>query len=435
MRKRIQVFEYQTLAVGELGFTQEHFDRLGVYHDRLSKPYFALEHRRIRFQNWVGVIQTGDLTIEVLPKTDDFRNDDEGAKSHWHDVLIDMLRRSGYLRLELHTNAQLQLKSTSLLDIYLEAFLGEVQGLVHQGLTKRYRLTRGNLGVLKGRLLFAEHVRQNLTHRERFFTEHQQYDRNNAFNCILKAALVAVGRIASATHLLSLVAQLLPAFDTVGEATAVTEDTFRRLAYDRNTERYRAAVRLAELILLNMSPDVHAGHRDTLAIMFEMDALFEHYVYSELKRAERDGICPGFRVSGQVSKTFWKPEDNLGYQRIRPDLRVELTQGGKPDEVVILDTKWKVPANGRPADADLKQMYVYNLQFGATRSFLLYPCSRGGQTVRYGGFEPETHKGIPPHGCGMWFVTLLDEQEKLDRSFGRNLVQRIKKGKLWTSMH
>ena len=55
----------------------------------------------------------------------------------------------------------------------------------------------------------------------------------------------------------------------------ITLDTFTRLRYDRSTERYRYAVALARLIILNYQPDVRAGREDVLAILFNMNELFE----------------------------------------------------------------------------------------------------------------------------------------------------------------
>ena len=66
----IQKFEYQTLKVGETGFTKAHFDRLVTYNDLHKSQFFIVGHDRVTFQNFVGVIHIHNLTIEVLPKID-----------------------------------------------------------------------------------------------------------------------------------------------------------------------------------------------------------------------------------------------------------------------------------------------------------------------------------------------------------------------------
>jgi len=200
----------------------------------------------------------------------------------------------------------------------------------------------------------------------------------------------------------------------------VTADTFRRLQFDRNSERYRPAMALARLIILNYQPDVRAGGHDVLAILFDMNELFEEYVLRQLKRAvARSG--GGLRVDGQRAQRFWHAGATT--RKIRPDILVTLEHVPGGSEIVVLDTKWKVPTGGHPDDADLKQMYAYNLQFGATSSFLLYPRVDGRRDV-LGQFEAPNHDQLLHHGCGMWFVDLF-EGEKLRRELGEDLLKRL----------
>ena len=54
-------------------------------------------------------------------------------------------------------------------------------------------------------------------------------------------------------------------------------------------------------------------------------------------------------------------------------IRIAQIGTGPNSEQVVMDTKWKIPGDGKPGDADLQQMHAYNVQFGARRSYLLYP--------------------------------------------------------------
>lgn len=49
---------------------------------------------------------------------------------------------------------------------------------------------------------------------------------------------------------------------------------------------------------------------------------------------------------------------------VKPDLVLTSPQG----ERIVIDTKWKLIRDGRPSDADLKQMFVYNLYWKTDRS-------------------------------------------------------------------
>jgi 5-methylcytosine-specific restriction enzyme subunit McrC len=91
-----------------------------------------------------------------------------------------------------------------------------------------------------------------------------------------------------------------------------------------------------------------------------------------------------------------------------------------------LDTKWKIPYKDQPADEDLKQMYVYNLQFGAQGSLLVYPRADIDQTEADNGYAPSL--SLPTghrHTCGTHFIELFDKQQQLRSDIGQPLLDRV----------
>jgi len=414
MPKTAQVFEHGRLTVGEQGFTAKQFAALVRYNDRHGCSFFSVGYNRLHFGSFVGVIQVGDLAIEILPKTE---KEATGDEMKWRNALLDMLRQSGLLTIEAAPEADLHLRKSPLVDVYLDSFLAEVEQLAHAGLVKRYRLTEGNLYKLKGRIQFSQHLRRNLLHRERVFTVHQIYDRDNAFNRILKCALAIVERLSVRPSLVSRAAASLLWFEDVADAR-ITADTFERLTYNRNTERYRRAIQLARLIILNYSPDLRGGQEHVVAILFDMNKLFERFIFVQLRRAERLYADRGLRIAGQVSKRFWSSKT------IRPDVVAAFNHATGTDRV-ILDTKWKVPKDGQPADDDLKQMYAYNVHLGGRRSVLIYPLAGANQV---GTDQPYAQSASLPadhrHGCATFYINLFDANLRLRRDIGDELIQK-----------
>ncbi len=418
MSSVIQVFEHSTLQVGGQ-FTSQHFDRLVLYNERHGNRYFEVGHQRIYFRNYVGVIQVGNLTLEILPKADRAPETQE-QKDKWQNALVQMLRQAGYLRLTSISSARLKLRKTSLLDIYFETFLNEVDKLTHQGLARKYRSISGNIPALKGRILFPRHLAINLVHRERFYTERVVYDRNNPFNRILRVALRVLICISANPHLVALARNLELLFQGV-EAVAITDETFERLVFNRNTERYRPAIQLARLIILNFNPDVRAGREDVLAILFDMNMLFERYVFAKLKQAQACNHNRHIEFKPQVSKRFWGAETMR--KRIRPDIVAQIIIGGVRQRCV-LDTKWKMPADGRPSDADLHQMHTYNIQFGAQRSLLVYPRVLAHRDVEGEFTAAEQPFADAKHVCGLLFIDLF-KGNSLDANMGLRIMERM----------
>ena len=107
-----QVFEHQTLKIGQHpNFTEQVWETLIRFNDKHEQRYFTIIHRGVRFRHYVGVIQVGQLTIEILPKADANEDlDDVTNKNRWQSVLILMLKTCRLLKIESLSNARLQLQ-------------------------------------------------------------------------------------------------------------------------------------------------------------------------------------------------------------------------------------------------------------------------------------------------------------------------------------
>ncbi len=417
--KTIQVFEWSSLKVGEsfqgVTFTQKHLDALGKY--ELSSPntsYFKTLINQVRFNQYVGVIKVGELTIEVLPKTDKH----ELSKSQWQDILLQMLFRALSLDLKTTTQADISIRQKHVLDSYIFLFLQEVEKLIHQGLVKKYRKNRSNQTSLKGKLLVGKQVTRNATHAERFYVEHTVYDQDNIFNFLLQATLECILQIGTLEALKE--AQSLLLFFPECVNRPVTQRTFESLVYDRKTKDYERAIELARIILLNYHPDIKAGKNTILAIMFDMNYLWESFIYYALRKA---GAKKGIKVTAKRRKPFWRPEK--GYTvSIVPDILVEFK-----GENYIIDTKWKYKS--RPSVEDLRQLFAYGQYFDAPQTFLLYPDNQIEKKVRVkSGVFKEPESNIYQEGdfqCGLLFVDPI-EDGKLNENIGEEILSKLKMG-------
>jgi len=144
---------------------------------------------------------------------------------------------------------------------------------------------------------------------------------------------------------------------------------FDRVRLNRSTQRYAKALVYARMILAQQGPRLQAGPQRVFALLFDMNALWERYVATLLRRA----APPRIRISTQEQHVFWRPQDH-GIRRVKPDIVVRADgEEGDAKTSLVIDTKWKVPAKGLPSDDDLKQMFVYDELLAGTRAMLLYP--------------------------------------------------------------
>lgn len=406
MPETLSVFEHEKLRIGERGFKRAHFDRLLLWNEANGFKYFDAGHKAIKFSQYVGVIQVGDLVIQVLPKAD--RNEDTVK---WQRALVEMLRVVHDLPLSSTTDTHLDKRNTSILDLFFDLYVKDVAGLVRRGLVKQYHQHTSNQLALKGRIHWPAQLSENLIRKERFHVTHQVYDPDHLLHTLLKEALDIVKHSARDPIIRGGAQDLDWAFENVKGRT-LNASTLERIHLGRKTQPYARSVQLAKMIVAAHAPDISGGRLPLIGLMFDMNVLYEKVVLRLLKRAAAV-TAPEFSIQGQDKRMFWQN------QRIKPDIVIRREERVE----LIIDTKWKVPKDNKPADADLKQMYAYNLQFGSVRSVLLYP---GDPLEDTDHIDYELgHRTKEPHGCAVRFADLFEADGKLKKSWGGEMLQEL----------
>jgi 5-methylcytosine-specific restriction enzyme subunit McrC len=330
-----------------------------------------------------------------------------------------MLRKAGYIKLNETEEASQHSVHNNLLDIYLYTFLKEVEQLVHVGLVKKYHKVRRNEPTLRGRLLIEKQVLHNAIHKERFFTEHTVYDRNNNLNAILKKALEIVQSTCTNYSIKQGASKHLLNFENVDDWRGSLKK-LDNIVFDRKTKPYTYAIELAKMVILNYSPNMSSGHRPVLALLFDMNKLFEKFIYRMLKREELRFKTYNLFVAQQNSQLFWKAKT------IRPDLIIFFDK--HVDKKVfpckfIVDTKWKIIEANSPSDNDLKQMYTYNFQFGSQQSILLYP-SIGQKNLGSTGYKRSQVFSSFNHACELYFADIF-RGLAINENFSQCFIQHV----------
>lgn len=405
----IQVFEHQklTLDTGKyplppsktcLGkFDEGLWRKFEEYHEQTNTPFFKLIRNGVQFTSYVGAIRIGKTTIEVLPKADRTnQNESDQEKDNWHDVLIDMLKTCHLLTAKQSGEANLKLKANSIFELYFELFVNEIEQLLRQGLIKKYRKKEGNRTALKGALQFSKHLNRNLIHKERFYVRYTDYNKNHLLHQILKEALLVIQQLNTSSLLSDRIGRLLLDFPEVNRLK-VNAKTFEKITYNRKNTPYKLALQIAELILLSLRPDIRSGARDLIAIMFDMNVLWEEYVYRVLRRYR----AVGWEVSAQRSKKFWQ---NIS---ARPDVVLK-----KGTETFIIDTKWKLVESNKPSVDDLRQIFAYNHLWGARKSILLYPAVGKEEHDFHPYSSSIFSNGDDTNECKVGFIDVLEFSEK-----------------------
>jgi len=415
MSKVIQKFEYEPLYVGEEGFRQLHFDALISYNDKHDNQFFTVGNKKIVFKSYVGVIYVAGVTIEVLPKGDRYNNT-EKQKKKWQKALINLLSECKKINLKSIQSAQLNLQRFSLLEFYLNHFLNEVDEILRHGYMRKYGRHSGQKKSLKGALYFPKHISTNYIHKERFYTNHQVFDYNHPLNQILKTALNVLLKMNISSSLIGKAQNLDLKMEGVDfiHPHKIKKHT---LYFDRRISHYENAIHLALMIINEYSPTLQYGQNNVVAFLFNMNDLFEEFIYRRLRKEEYKYDDILLSITNQVSTKFW---DN---KTIRPDILMSYKEGQKKKNLII-DTKWKLLDDLVPSDSDLKQMFVYNLYFSSDRSILLYPDNglndRSKTTFQYTEWVQNYS-----HGCEMKFINPFMDDGRINEDFASHFIEQV----------
>ena len=415
MRRKIQIFEHETLdkyAVCSDGtrLGPEVIDSLLKYNDTYQQKYFIGLRNGVKFRNYVGVIQISNTLIEILPKADKDKSDDF---TKWQNVLLQMLQVCKRLKIDRLATADLNQKHHSILDLYFELYLDQLDFLLHSGLFKKYQQTGGNVLALKGSLDFSKNIQHNLVHKERFYTKNEQYTYDHLVHQILLKALLILKSINLKSTLTDRINRILFSLPKIGEMKIGAEH-FEKIVWDRKTNPYKEAIGIAKLIILNYSPDIQGGSENLIAILFDMNKLWEEFITVCLDK----NLAGRYHVKRQNTQVFWNNKT------IRPDIYFEREHSNRQDKLerFIIDTKWKIVEDNQPSEEDLKQIFAYNAHWESNHSLLLYPTSAKDKAHVAGRY---TYKFKDDHHhCSLGFVNVI-ENGKLNTNFEAKVVAML----------
>ncbi|RED48809.1 McrC family protein [Seonamhaeicola aphaedonensis] len=392
----IQVFEFQKLRyTDETSFKEHHFEAMVKFNEKNQNKYFTIIHKGVQFNNYVGVIQIGGLTVEILPKAD---NNDNADANLWQGVLLNMLRVCKHINVANISETALKKRYNSILEIYYEMYLNEVEDLIKKGLIKKYKRVQSNQLALKGKIIFAKNIQKNLVHGERFYCEHQIYDRDHLFHNIIFKGLKVLSNLIK-DSLRDKLNRILYEFMDFKEIN-ITSQHFEKLSFNRKSNSYKKAIDIAKMLILNYSPNLNTGKDNMLTLLFDMNILWEEFIFRTLQRHKPDN----FSVSFQNKKNFWT---SIGRTKtIRPDIVIVETKNDS-DVTYILDTKWKIRDTNNPDDGDLKQMFAYNLYWGAEKSILLFPKIKQ-EDSEYGSYHVSLNP-VNQNQCKLGFINIISD--------------------------
>lgn len=336
-------------------------------------------NRSVRFSQYCGVIQLGDLTIEVLPKIHGKESQPESCRA----ALIHMLYTARLLNSHKGGSAAINAQNHTLLDIFIQHFCQDVRTLLLQGKLKNYVTKEDNLPVLRGRLAIPQHIKHNMVHRERLYCRFDEFSEDILVNQIIRFTLKLLIPQVRSRQIKTTLNELLTHFNGIQDAP-INLQSFKQLNDNRFSLRYQPVIEQCRLFVSGMKPDILAGGMALFSLLFDMNRLFEAWVAELLKPwAHQKGWY--LRTQGPREYLAKRQDTGNAVFQMRPDIAFIDDKGNVE---MIADTKWKLlDSNDRKFginQADAYQLYAYAGRYSIPHVQMIYPAQMGlGESFKF----------------------------------------------------
>jgi 5-methylcytosine-specific restriction enzyme subunit McrC len=228
------------------------------------------------------------------------------------------------------------------LDALLASILARlIQQRLRIGLGRNYVSEHQSIRGIRGRIDFAESLKQQTFERGQAHCEFQQYSANAPKNQIIRSTLARLVQVGSfgpdhamaneLRHSLRVLTRGLDGIDLI----ELKPNFIRRQQFSRNDGDYRLMMAICELILLRQMPSEQAEQLGLPAIdrgILTLHNIYERFVANFYRIHLKD-----WKVKHQV-RLSWHTKHNISHlPSMQPDLILEDYSSGN---ILVLDTKF-----------------------------------------------------------------------------------------------
>lgn len=387
----ISVFEHNKIPLtgDDPPLQERHLRQLERLNRQAGAELVKLGYRQIQATSYVGVIQLGAATLQVLPKVDyrfaESDSDTDRVQSAVANLLW-MLVYAGELPIHEQDITGLLKQRGSLFEILVRIFADRLLEQLQRGLHRHYRQQTETLPVLKGRWQLSRQLQTQPLIKDKFLVSYDEFIPDNLLNRVLYFTthlLRQYTRSAANRKQLDIIRLW---FEDVTLLPRIQPQTLARVTFTRLNVAWQPIFNLACMFLLQESLQLSSGSTQAFTFLFDMNLLFERFVTGFLRRHRQQALPEHLQECEILAQgrgdARWLAR--LGHKngrrvfRLKPDLMLR-----RPDKRValIIDTKYKT--HPRINEADVYQMHAYATRFECPDVLLLYPEAQMRAQVLY----------------------------------------------------
>jgi 5-methylcytosine-specific restriction enzyme subunit McrC len=260
-------------------------------------------------------------------------------------------------------------KDQLLFEPFVSLFADLTERRIRRGLFQDYIRREENLAVLKGRLLFNPHVRDNHLRRpERAFCAYYENTCDIEDNQIIRWT---TSKITTSLFSGTVARRLIANFHQMDPVSLVepASSIFARRHYHRLNDDYRRLHNLCRLLLDGCSFSEQIGDVRFRGFLIDMNVLFEKFVTKAFITKSRKLSGIPLAIGWQDSSLLSEP-GSIYKLKVKPDITVRSAE----QLISIVDAKYK-KAVGAYENHDFYQVISYATGLACPRTHLIYPAN------------------------------------------------------------
>lgn len=359
MFNQITTKEWDKVSYQTLCLNQEHAKKFQKFLEEKQLTHaldFGLEG--ITTCAHVGIIRFADFQLNILPKI--IGEEDSLCLEN----LMFMLRYTRKLEIHSMDSAEISQTKQPFLEVLIAHYANILLNALQRHIPHQYETREDNLPTVKGRILFAKNHLVNAANLARTYCQFDEFTPDNLLNQTLKFVSHALQKLTSVSQTRQKLLKINAVYEDVTLRPVAYAET-QKIILNRNHTMFKEPLELAQMFLQNSTISLHNHTFTNLAILFDMNKLFEEFVATALEQA-----FPG-QVKIQNKLKIIEDIDGIPgtSYTIRPDILF-----GKD---TIIDTKYKrlsLPED-KPSEADIYQMLAYNRFYNRKNIILCYPMT------------------------------------------------------------
>lgn len=383
MRKHapiVSTYEYGPVILPPKLDTARTRERLEVAGQRSGLKIFEVRGRQLYARGVVGVIDIGEIIVEILPKTS------ETAEPHKGTIFLgDLLRFAGIHEAFGLSEASIAVGGAGLLEAIFAWVARSAAAHLREGIPRRYEVSEEISSAIRGRVELRHVVRQRPGRAFELTVRHAPLREDNRVSRILRWLIREVSLRTQSLHTRALCLQLLHSLQHVTEVVP-TRDDLERLTLGSMENRWHSLIALARIFIAQGRPNpVRGGHLEAVAVLFTLHDLFE----ASLRRVLRDGLAQGLSLQRNAGHLLYPTDGRAGVFRLRPDFCIGLSDASSIK--IVGDAKWKRIFDSskqlRLNESDLYQLTAYMAALHAESGFIVCPLMENApETLRRSTF-------------------------------------------------